>query len=88
MANINPEQEVPTPEPTLRQQLTTALGLPADTFMLEFLLSDTMPVIVRCHFYPTPEAMQRAITVLSEYQLAPRPQPPVEPPEPFVPMER
>lgn len=74
-----PEQE--TAQPTLRQQLVTALGLPTDTFMLELLLSDTMPIIVRCHYYPTPEAMQRAVAAFAEYQIvsAPKPEEPGSP---------
>lgn len=81
-----PEQEL-SPAPTLRQQLTAALGLPDETFLLEILLSDPDHPSVRCHFYPTPEAMQRAVAVLSEYVLAPKPQTPPEMPEPFVPMD-
>ena len=72
MADDTPDQ------PTLRQALVAALGLPPETFMLELLLSDTLPTIIRCHFYPTLEPMQQAVTVLGEYHLVARqPVPPV-----------
>jgi Rad3-related DNA helicase len=62
------EQEMPAVR-TLRQALTEALGLPAETFLLELLLGETTPPVVRCHYYPSEEAMQRAVVVLAEYQL-------------------
>jgi hypothetical protein len=83
--------ETPVPEqPTLRQALVAALGLPPETFMLELLLSDVLPVVIRCHYYPTPEAMQQAVVVLGEYHLVAKqtqpevPAPPSGPPEEAV----
>jgi len=71
-------QQAPTATAALRQALTDALGLPADTFLLEILLGQTMTPVVRCHFYPTAEAMQRAVVLFTEYQLVvKRPEEPV-----------
>jgi len=78
MADETAQQEMPAP-PSLRQALTDALGLPADTFLLEILLGETTPPVVRCHYYPTPEAMQRAVVVLGEYQLVGKPPQSLEP---------
>jgi hypothetical protein len=79
MTDERVEQES-SPERSPRQALTTALGLPADTFLLELLLNEVGPTIVRCHYYPTPEAIERAVVVFAEYQLVAKPPPPPEEP--------
>jgi len=90
-------QQASPASPSLRQALTDALGLPPETFMLEILLGEATRPVVRCHYYPTPEAMQQAVVVLAEYQLQPKPQtapetipealpPPAE--EPVAPVSR
>jgi hypothetical protein len=87
MAEEEAQQETPA-MPTLRQALTDALGLPSETFLLEILLGAETPPVVRCHYYPTPEAMQQAVVVLAEYELVARKAaPPTEIPAPAQPPE-
>jgi hypothetical protein len=69
----------------LRQALTDALGLPAETFLVEILLGETTPPIVRCHFYPSPEAMERAVALFAEYQLVAKPREIAPEPGPMLP---
>jgi hypothetical protein len=65
------QQEPPGP-PSLRQALTDALGLPQETFLVEFLLGEETPPVVRCHYYPTREAMEKAVVIFAEYELVAR----------------
>jgi hypothetical protein len=81
-----PQNRAETPL-ALRQALTDALGLPAETFLIEVLLGETTPPVIRCHFYPTPEAVLRAVVLFSEYQLVAKTQPLPEAPPPAVPPE-
>lgn len=84
---MEPDEHHEVPELTLRQQLVQALGLPPETFLVEFVLSDTVPIYVRCQYYPTREAMQHAWTLLAEYRLVAKDQEPVAMPDPLVTQE-
>jgi hypothetical protein len=78
----SPQQDVTSELPSLtqvlRQGLVDALGLPAETFLVEILLGETTPPVIRCHFYPDIEAMQRAVALFAEYQLVAKPPPQLE----------
>jgi len=75
MSDVNDALEHAPPAPSLREALITALGLPTETYLVEFLLSDIQAPVIHCHYYPTPEAMQRATVVLAEYQVVAKPAP-------------
>jgi hypothetical protein len=62
----------------LRRALSDALGLPAETFLVEILLGETIPPVIRCHFYPSPDAMQRAVALFAEYHVVAKPPPQLE----------
>jgi hypothetical protein len=81
----SPQQDRAETSLSLRQALTDALGLPAETFLIEVLLGETTPPVIRCHYYPTPEAVLRAVVLFSEYHLVAKPPPLPEPPAPAAP---
>jgi hypothetical protein len=84
MTDETPQQDM-TSEPlsltqALRRALSDALGLPAETFLVEILLGESTPPVIRCHFYPDIEAMQRAVALFAEYHIVPKPPPQLEEP--------
>jgi hypothetical protein len=62
----------------LRDSLSRVLGLPAETFLVEILLGETIPPVIRCHFYPSPDAIQRAVALFAEYHIVAKPPPQLE----------
>jgi hypothetical protein len=85
MSDLNEEtpQQDTASEPVsltkaLRLSLSDALSLPAETFLVEILLGETIPPVIRCHFYPSPEAIQRAVALFAEYHIVPKPPPQLE----------
>lgn len=98
MTDVDETHAIPAPTPqatapvagtpdSLAAQLIAALGLPEHTYMLEILFMVEAPVRVRCHYYPTREAMQQAVIMLAEYELVARTTEPPAAPEPFQPAE-
>lgn len=89
MANDTPQQddtgETRSLSQALRRALSDALGLPAETFLVEILLGESTPV-VRCHFYPGAEALQRAVVLFGEYQLVAKPREVAEDAGPMLPV--
>jgi hypothetical protein len=82
MTDETPQQDV-TSEPlsltqALRLSLSDVLGLPAETFLVEILLGETIPPVIRCHFYPSPDAIQRAVALFAEYHIVAKPPPQLE----------
>ena len=53
------------------KHLQEALGLPAETNLIQIRIGLDEAVEVLCRYYPTREAMERCVHVLQTYQLVP-----------------